>query len=365
MAVDLFFRTFDTVVIDEYGLGSPYANLDVEFYNVTQAASLEVFTTDDDGIIPAGGFDSGVDPVAAGDVIEMRSDGTMTRQFKLSASAAEAVLDPDAVVTYVAEDLTIDRESAELFGVFLEDLAEPDKKPVYLGDAKADGSLVKFPYRSANAQSVRLRFNPKVSTVKTEFADPSLRASETLSIPGASIRPLADFYTDTPTSGTTLQSVYDADLPANLFVNPGDTLFAEYIGFTASNGNSKSIIIDFNSGETIFNQATTANNKAWELELMLMKNDAAGDDELICSATLLVGGVSAEPQNTVLTGLDFTAVIPLILQLHTATASGDLTARAGKIWFMPAAPVEAVAGMGLEFLSTAIEFGGVAVEFTP
>jgi hypothetical protein len=51
--------------------------------------------------------------------------------------------------------------------------------------------------------------------------------------------------------------------------------------------------------------------------------------------------------------------------LHTATASGDLTARAGKIWFMPAAPVEAVAGMGLEFLSTAIEFGGVAVEFTP
>jgi hypothetical protein len=363
MAVDLFFRTFDTVVIDEYGLVSPYANLDVEFYNVTQAASLEVFTTDDDGIIPAGGFDSGVDPVAAGDVIEMRSDGTMTRQFKLSASAAEAVLDPDAVVTYVAEDLTIDRESAELFGVFLEDLAEPDKKPVYLGDAKADGSLVKFPYRSANAQSVRLRFNPKVSTVKTEFADPSLRASETLSIPGASIRPLADFYADATTAGTAgYETLYTYTLPAGTLATDGDKVSVENGGVFAANANTKNL--RFSSfGSTVLSKSFTDNNVAWEMECTIIRES---NTVVRTHGSISVDGVVCKVSYNRITGLDLAANdYDILLRAETPDAAGDATAKMGYILFIPAAPVEAVAGVGLEFLSTAIEFGGVAVEFTP
>lgn len=150
------------------------------------------------------------------------------------------------------------------------------------------------------------------------------------------VRSIADFYTDTPTSGTSVQDIFTAEILSRLLTTPGDAVFAEFKGFTAANGNSKSVISNLNA-DTIANYATTANNKAWELEIMLMRNDVS--DELICTTEFFVSGASAQTDNTILTGIDFAALNELILALHTASGAGDLTLRSSKVWFMPAAYV--------------------------
>lgn len=206
MAIDAFYRTFDVAVIDEFGNRSALPNSDIEFYNVTQEITIDTIATDDEGRIDAGGFDSGTDDAAAGDTVELRSDGSRVVQFRLSPTAEAAVLDPDAVVTYIAEDLSTEYEVPENAQAFLFDTAQPDKKPVFLGDAKIDGGVVRFPHRPNTAQNAEIFINPKASTVKAEFGDKSQRLSYPLSIPSLGLVLLTTFEIDLST--TSDQTIY-------------------------------------------------------------------------------------------------------------------------------------------------------------
>lgn len=338
MAVDLFYRQFDVVVIDAYGNVTPAGNADIEFYNVTQATTIDTITADDDGIVPAGGFDSGVDPVAAGDIIELRSDGTKTRQFMLSASAEAAELDPNAVVTYVAEDLATDREAYELVEVYLKDLAQPDKKPVYLGDAPSDGSRVRFPYQTAVAQDVELIFNPKASTVKAEFVDPSQRVSESLSIPASSggFRALYDRAEDAPTLTTDPEILYEDTIPAGTLGADHDKILAEYYLKCGPTANSKSFYF-LAFGHTFTDTSHSGANTVIEIEITMLR---VSNTTVRAVMTGILGGNVVVPQYAEITGLDL-AANDYTVQLYgeTPSVAGDIVAKMAHAEFIPAALV--------------------------
>lgn len=341
MAIDLFYRSFEVVAIDEIGNRTAIPAFDVEFYNITQDVTIDTLTTDSDGMVAAGGFDSGIDDVAAGDVVELRSAGSLTRQFTLSASADAAVTAPDQPIVYVAEDLATVREAVEQYEVYLKDTAAPDKRPVYLGDAKADGSLVKFPYQTGVAQNVELIFNPKTSTVKTEFADPSVRPSEALSIPAlggsGGVRALADFYADAPTvSNTDYEELYTYTIPAGTLEQNGDKISVEYGGSFAPNANTKSLrFAAFNT--SVLTKSFTENGVDWEMECTIIRES---NTVVRTYGNISVDGVTCKVNFSRVTGLDLDADDhDVILLARTLTSAGDVTAKVGYILLIPAAPV--------------------------
>ena len=339
MAVDLFYRTFDAAVIDAYGNRSPLANADIEFFNITQNVTIDTLTTDDDGIIAAGGFDSAVDAVDAGDIIELRSDGTKTTQFVLSASADEAVLDPNAVVTYVAEDLSATYEEPENIQVFLQDTAQPDKKPVYLGDAKSDGTRARFAYQSSVQQNVELVLNPSASTVKTEFRDPSTRVSTALTIPaiGGGARALYDRSADSALPSGGEHSLYADDILSNVMVTNGDKADVHYAGDTAANTNEK-IIRFIIAGTNIVEATTTTSGVDWVIRARITRID---NETIRVSAWILIHGETVAVAYTELSpvGLDLAGAGLSSDLFAEGVAANDIVARMGSAFPIPAAPV--------------------------
>ena len=148
---------------------------------------------------------------------------------------------------------------------------------------------------------------------------------------------LFDEYADATTSGVTYEDVYSYSVPAGKLATNGDCIDFEYQGTTAANANNKVFGVTFDNS-TIFDSGSIAlNDGYWNLRGKIVR---------VNDTTVRVWAVYSDSAGNVLTNYEQLSVggltanaYPLDLYCRTPDNAGDLTARAAKGVFIPAAPV--------------------------
>lgn len=150
-----YYNAFDTARIDADGVRIPLSN---ETFNITLVGggSLGTVDSDDYGYIADGGVSA-----SAGDIIEF-SHATYPELFRrtLAGDAADAaLLSANAKITYIAENLSANREAVAA-EVWAEDLDDPDTRDQLLGYGPA-GTTSKFSYETlASIKNLRIYLQP-------------------------------------------------------------------------------------------------------------------------------------------------------------------------------------------------------------
>ena len=147
-----YYKAFPLIVVDTDG-GLHYVPSEtINAYNVTAASSLGTLASDADGVIAAGSFTANV-----GDVVRFyHSTYPGEIRLTLRATSAEAFTDPEGTaVSLVLENQMVSTTASPAGQIYLTDTAQPDVKPIYLGNA-VSGTTTLFPYQSSIAQSVRV-----------------------------------------------------------------------------------------------------------------------------------------------------------------------------------------------------------------
>lgn len=144
---------------------------------------------------------------------------------------------------------------------------------------------------------------------------------------------LKDFYTDASNSGSSETDLYVYSVPANRLANNGDKISFTYSGRTASNANTKQLLINFGSnGFGLPNN--TANGKDFTLTGTIIRTSSS---ECRIYFTQNISGESSQSASTTFSTMNFTIANNLKFSA-TGTASSDITAKTGTIEFKPAAP---------------------------
>ena len=363
MAIDCFYPQIDVVEIVSTGERYPLASTNVEFYNITQGVTIDTIATDAYGILAEGGFDSGVDAAAVGDVVELRitaKTGTARFTLKSTQAAAYTAFEND-VATYIATDGYTTR-SLDAVAVLAQDLSEPDAPPVKIGTA-APGTTSLIPFQSGVAKNLRLYLAPLEKEFSLSANDLSQLDSADVAIPGSAgsayaLESLFDEYADATTSGTSGETLYTYTLPAATLAANGDSVNAVYMGTFAANANQKELNIDW-FGIGLTGIATMQNGGAWRIEVDAVRVSAS----VVRLSVQTTHGTSTSTEYTEVTGLTLANSQTLMLSGRTPTSAGDLTARAAKGVFIPAAPV--TTPDYLLFLGDRLVFLGDPLAFNP
>lgn len=152
----LYYPQFDLCRIDADGYRLPMPGVDVDYFNITKNVLIDTLTSDSDGILASGSFDTSSDPVALNDVVELRHDTYGgTARFRLQASEDDAVLAVENhVSTYILENLLTTQEP-DAAVLIAEDPSEPDAAPKIIGTAKVGGATV-IPVQIPAGKSLRI-----------------------------------------------------------------------------------------------------------------------------------------------------------------------------------------------------------------
>lgn len=366
MAIDCFYPQIDVVEIVSTGERYPLASTNVEFYNITQGVTIDTIATDAYGILAEGGFDSGVDAAAVGDVVELRitlKNGTARFTLKATQAAAYTAFEND-VATYIAADAYTTR-TLDAVAVLAQDLSEPDAPPVKIGTV-APGATSLVPFQSGVAKNLRLYLAPLEKEFSLSANDLSQFDTTDLAIPGTSgsaygLEALFDEYADATTAGVAYEDLYSYSVPAGTLAANGDCIDFEYQGTTAANANNKVFGVTFDNS-TVFDSGTIAlNDGHWNLRGKIIR---------VNDTTVRVWAVYSDSSGNGLTNYEQLTVVGLtsnayLLDLYCRTPdnAGDITARAAKGVFIPAAPV--AAADYLTFLGDRLVFLGDPLAFNP
>lgn len=327
----IHYPRFEVIIVaaDGYRVAVPGTDFDV--HNLTQNQPLGTLQTDEYGIIAAGSFDDTADPAVAGDVIEI-SHSTYPGKIRFTLQTTSAKAFEDALndgATLVAENFFTNTLEPEIIEVYATDLSEPDTPPVKIGSGK-QGETLRVPYQTSVAKDIRLSLLPVAK--EYQFSGGDFRDAEKADLhvpaivaPTSFVIPVFDEYTDATTSGTSLQTLYSATIPANRLRYVGDKIKLEYGGVLAANANSKAFGLSFGPNK-ILDFGTTANGKAWAIDAVIIRKN---DDSVRCILELTMKGEDPHVEITEYTGYDFTASIALVLAGRTITQAGDMTARLG------------------------------------
>lgn len=357
MAV-VFYPSFDAIRIDANGFTLPLASATLNVLNVTDGTSEGTVASNANGIVPEGSKTA-----AVGDVIEIsHATYPLTCRFTLTTTQAEAYTHPDnGVVTYIAENLYASVTAADFAEVWATDNDNPSVKPFKLADAKSGLNLI--PFQSAIQRNFTLSLVTHDETGQTSTRDLSVAESVNVTISAVTAGPrcIFDHFTDAPTTGTTLETLYIDQIDAGQLAVNGDKITAEYSGVFAANTNEKVIVVNF-AGAEIFNSTDfapiTDNGTHWTLEFVLTR---VSNTVVRVTTELII--VSAPPfvNYTEVTALNLTTTdYDLEFTAQTPTAPGDLTAKMAYGLFIPAATRNTA---DVTFFGEAVTFGGDEVTF--
>lgn len=177
-------------------------------------------------------------------------------------------------------------------------------------------------------------------------------------------RALFDHYDDQTTSGTGEETLYLDSISARTLFVDGDKIMYEYAGIFDTTNNSTQVFVRFGSS-AIFSLDDlgifiTADAVDWKLNGTIIR---VSNTDVRTITDFKVSGASIAVQYNTVTGLDL-ASNPYDLELYAETATaGDITAKMGTAWFMPAAPVVASDTWGL--LGDTWGLGGDEWAFNP
>ena len=134
---------------------------------------------------------------------------------------------------------------------------------------------------------------------------------------------IASQYVDVGTTGTSQQTLWTINLPANMFHASGDKIMGWALYSTAANNHSKSVDITINSTPiTIASRTSTVNNGWIKLDFVLQRTGVS--TQAYWSESRDSGGVySAGSIGT--SSVTETAAIPFAVNATTATGAGDVT----------------------------------------
>lgn len=339
MAVDCFYRQFDVVGFDADGRRIPLANEDVDFYNVTQSTLIDTITTDSYGVIASGGFDSGVDDVALGDIVELRhATYSRTLRFVIAASVEAAYNDPNTVPVYVAEDLATARETPEKFQIKIKDNNDPTGKFIFLGEALLD-QLTSFKFDPTNDQDLTVYAVPVVKTAQQGFVEPQQFTSSPLSVPAGStgIVPLFDHAED---SGCALGSaptvLYSDTVNGGTLGTNKDKILGEFQLETAANGNEKFVALTIGGHTLVETNPFFDSQAAIEVEFFIIR---VSNTTIRTAAQVLISGGDLALFYNQYSGFDLDNNDLDIELIAAADDEDDVVAKMGHALFIPAAPV--------------------------
>lgn len=323
-----YYPPFDVALITSAGDRAVLPDEDVIFYNITQDVLIDTLTTNNEGIIAAGFFDTGTDPAAIGDVVELRhSTYAGTARFVLQSAAAlatEAV--ENHVSTYIVED-NYTTQTPDSAAIYAEDLNEPGAAPMFIGTAAASG-VTMIPFQTSIEKNLRFFVKPQQKDFDAHAAALEQLDSFDLVLKPNTVQALFDRYTNATTTGTAPETIYSATIPANTLLLNGDKLEILVAG-TFANGNTKEITARF--GDDIISVSTNATGN-WSIDLDIIRSasDSIRATAVMRSGAAVLATVVAEAGS-----LDFTADIDFEIVVDD-TAAGDTTLTLGYGIFIPA-----------------------------
>lgn len=335
----VYYPQFDVALVTAEGVRIPLVSEDIIFYNITQAMAIDTIATIAEGVLEAGSFDTGIDPVALGDVVELRhATFTGTARFILQATAQESV---DAVENHVAAlilENAYTTKTPDVVAVFATDLDEPNAAPILLGHAKL-GVTTPLPFQTNIAKNLRLYAAPLHKDDQFSAAALEQLDQLDLSVPSTGggsggVESLFDHYTDETTAGTSEETLYEGLVEAGQLGMNGDKIEAFYSGDLGSNANSKTITAYF-AGTPIGGIGTVQNGKPWLFDLELIR---VSNSIVRAAIDMMASGDSPLASSAEISGLDLANnEYTMELRATTPSAAGDVTAKMGNAVFFPAA----------------------------
>lgn len=336
---EFYYPSLDVITTDEFGNTFPIKDETLEVWNVTQNLSLGTLSTDGFGIMAEGGFDDGVDDVALHDVIEISHStmsGTVKFTLKASQEAAFTAFENDAT-TLVLDNAFTDTVEPQAMAIYAVDMNVADAVPQYIGLAEV-GKVTKIPYKATVAQNLRLYSVPSGDGFQTNASDLSQYAYVDVGIPDpTSSNTIADFFEDAPTvsdSGDLLgaqwDTLYEAVIPPNKLANNGDEVVGNYSVTLGGGSREKEIRVLCNGDVVGETDILTVNNVAVEIRAAIMRTGADSARSSFWTSEFPAAYSSK-------TSVDFGSSVTLTLQGRTNDLKGDVTARFGKVVYVPCA----------------------------
>lgn len=338
---NIYYPQIGVALVTDEGVFVPLRSENVEYYNITQAITIDTIATDSNGLLPAGYFDSGVDPVAVGDVVELRHGTyTGTARFTLQATAEDAVNAVENNIATLVLENNYTTKTPDIAAIFAQDLDEPNAAPVFLGNAKL-GVVTPLPLQSSVSKNLRLYVAGSHKDDQFTIAALEKLDSYDLSVPGlggGGVESLFDFYSDQTTAGTSEESLYDGLVEAGQLAANGDKIEAFFHGDLAANAHTKEINC-YVAGMLVGGISTTQSGKPWLFDIEIIR---VSNSVLRVSLDMMVSNSPLAGYAEV-TGLDLANDdITIQIKATTGAAAGDVTARMGNAVYFPAAPVSAV-----------------------
>lgn len=338
MPIDAFYPQIDVVFITETGELYPAAGEELEVYNITQDGLVGSLFVNSEGVLEEGGFDSGVDLAAAGDIIQIAS-GTYPgkARFRLQATQESAYTAAENDVATLVLDNDYSAAPPESFVLLAEDRDEPNAAPIVVGTGKV-GEVNLIPFQTGLAKN--LRFYVAADTGDAQFIANDLSQYDftDLSVPGSGggITALFDFYTDATTTGTAGENLHTTTIAANTLANDGEKIMLHAAGTFAANGNDKYVGIDFGTSGLLFLTSGAINGQSFQFDGWIMRTS---ETAYRYSFEFTSSGVEPQTFEGEDTSFDWTADQDLSLRVRTPTQAGDLTATQFFGYKLPAAPV--------------------------
>lgn len=175
-----------------------------------------------------------------------------------------------------------------------------------------------------------------------------------------STRSIFDRYVDATTTGTSRQTLYSDSIPTYvLYPEAGDKVFFRYAGRFAANANAGKYVTLVIAGQDINSSEQSSNDGSWEMDGFIIR---VSSSVLRFEAEFTTTGQTPDLLAGEITGLDLNSdPVPFLLDARSAVSAGDVTAKMGTAWFMPAAPVSTY---NVLYLGDNVTFGGDQVIYS-
>jgi hypothetical protein len=181
-----------------------------------------------------------------------------------------------------------------------------------------DGRLF-FPLRIKDLDALNQQFNEQIYNLY--LSDLAVPADE---------RIIGEFFIDISSGGISA-SEYTCTFDANLLQNDGDKIEAFFCGVFATSGDDKQVSLLLDDQPLFDTGVKSAGEGNWELILRLIRIDS----DTVKASAVFRNDVDVETDYVEVTGLDFTSVLDLTLEI-SSDVDAENTAKFGYVKFIRA-----------------------------